>query len=408
MVRQQRDDPRAQAAPPRVIFVLDDLGLRTGGLTKAWLRRIRLFSGAGWDVHIALITPDRQLDSTLTTLRADGRLPRSAVVHRYWRDRGWLVDAASRRLRSIPEVHVPGWLDRLALRQGALVFADAISTYEHLANMRNPRVAKVFAIHLAHLSNAAHALPTQVESANGPLSQRFAALPEGTMRQADRIVVLTHAQKADFLVRWGADLPVSVIPHCADPIPPQTGAGYDPKLVVVIGRLIHSKRYDDAIRAMARVIRQVPDARLVIHGEGEDRDRLQGAVDGLGLRRSVSFAGYTTSALDVMASAACVIATTRREAMPLTLLESLSVGTPVVAYDVRYGPREIVRDGVDGFIVPARDFRAAAAAVVRLLVEPGLRARMSESARTVSARFSPQEHDRAWLELGREVYQNRG
>ena len=89
-----------------------------------------------------------------------------------------------------------------------------------------------------------------------------------------------------------------------------------------------------------------------------------------------------------MASAACVISTTRREAMPLTLLECLSVGTPVVVYDVRYGPREIVRDGVDGFLVPARDFRAAGAAVVRLLTEPDLRARMSESARTVSTRFS--------------------
>ena len=59
----------------------------------------------------------------------------------------------------------------------------------------------------------------------------------------------------------------------------------------MIGRLDYHKRYDDAIRAMARVVRQVPDARLVIYGEGEDRDRLQGAVDGLGLRKSVSFAG---------------------------------------------------------------------------------------------------------------------
>ena len=89
--------------------------------------------------------------------------------------------------------------------------------------MRNPRVAKVFAIHLAHLSNAAHALPTQVEIANGPLSKRYAALPEGIMREADRIVVLTDAQKEDFLVRWGSDLPVSVIPHCADPVQPQAG-----------------------------------------------------------------------------------------------------------------------------------------------------------------------------------------
>ena len=109
-----------------------------------------------------------------------------------------------------------------------------------------------------------------------------------------------------------------------------------------------------------------------------------------------------------MAGAACVISTTRREAMPLTLLETLAVGTPVVVYDIRYGPREIVRDGVDGFVVPARDIKAAARAVIRLLTEPELRDRMSQSAREVTARFSRQAHDQAWLALGRDLYQQRG
>ena len=131
-------------------------------------------------------------------------------------------------------------------------------------------------------------------------------------------------------------------------------------------------------------------------------------MDGVGLPNSVTFAGYTTSPLKVMAGAACVISTTRREAMPLTLLECLSVGTPVVVYDIRYGPREIVRDGVDGFVVPVRDVRAAADAVVRLLTEPDLRVDMSAAARSVTARFGPDKHDQAWLDLGRKVFENRG
>ena len=94
--------------------------------------------------------------------------------------------------------------------------------------------------------------------------------------------------------------------------------------------------------------------------------------------------------------------------MPLTLLECLSVGTPVVVHDIRYGPAEIVRDGIDGFVVPVGDIRAASAAVVRLLTEPGLRERMSRSAREVTARYSCQAHDRAWLSLGQELYDRRG
>jgi poly(glycerol-phosphate) alpha-glucosyltransferase len=103
-----------------------------------------------------------------------------------------------------------------------------------------------------------------------------------------------------------------------------------------------------------------------------------------------------------------VIGTTRREAMPLTLLETLAVGTPVVVYDIRYGPAEIVRDGVDGFVVPAQDVAAAAEAVVRLLTEPDLRDQMSLNARHVIVRFSRQAHDDAWLALGHELYQQRG
>ena len=158
---------------------------------------------------------------------------------------------------------------------------------------------------------------------------------------------------------------------------------------------------------MARVVREVPDARLAIYGVGEDLERLQALTEKLGLSDSVTFAGYTTTPLEVMSRAACVISTTRREAMPLTLLETLAVGTPVVVYDIRYGPREIVRDGVDGFVVPVGDVKAAARAVVRLLKEPDLREQMSQSARDVTARFSRADHDQAWLALGRTVLEER-
>ena len=109
-----------------------------------------------------------------------------------------------------------------------------------------------------------------------------------------------------------------------------------------------------------------------------------------------------------MAAAACLIGTTRREALPLTLLEALAVGTPVVVYDIRYGPAEIVRDGVDGFVVPAEDANAAAKAVVRLLTEPELRDHLSLNARQVTIRFSRRVHDHAWLALGHDLFQQRG
>lgn len=395
-----------------MVFALHRLGLRTGGLTKAWLGRVRLFAAAGWSVHLALISDDPEIDETVRVLRLEGRLPESVEVHSFSRDRRGPPGRVSARLRHPwhpgQAKSVAAWLDRVASPDGALIFSDSPLGYPHLATMGNPRVARVYVVHLAHLSAEATRLATRSEIANGPLTKRWSAVSDEEIRAADRIVVLTDAQKEDFQLRWGTDLPVEVIPHPADPVNLRARVEYDPRLVVVLGRLDYYKRWDDAIRIMAKVVRQVPDARLEIHGAGDDLVRLHAVTDKLGMGRSVTFAGYTTDPLQTMAGAACVISTTRREAMPLTLLETLAVGTPVVVYDIRYGPAEIVRDGVDGFVVPAQDVKAASKAVVRLLTEPALRNQMSHDARQVTDRFSRQAHDHAWLTLGHDLYQQRG
>lgn len=398
------------ARPPSrdatALFVRHRLQLRSGGLTKAWLRRVRLYESAGWSVRVALISPDPEIDETLGVLRREGQLPEAVTVHHFGRDR---LSVAHRLVaRAVPAWRgstIPAWLDRVASADSSVVFADSPVAYPLLASMRNPHVARVYVVHLAHLSARATQLGDPRAIANGPMTQRFSRVTDETMRAADRVVVLTEAQAEDFRLRWGPDLPVAVIPHCAEPVVVPDIA-YDPDLVLVIGRLDYYKRWDHAIRIMARVVQEVPGARLRIHGRGDDLERLQRITQELGLSDAVTFAGFTASPLEAMAGAACLIHTTRREAMPLTLLESLSVGTPVITYDVRYGPREVVRDGVDGFVVPVRDVRAASAAVVRLLAEPGLRGRMSDSAREVTQRFSRADHDRAWLALGRELAQH--
>ena len=73
--------------------------------------------------------------------------------------------------------------------------------------MVNPWVARVYVVHLAHLSAEATRLATRSEIANGPLTKRWSAVSDEAIRAADRIVVLTDAQKEDFQLRWGIDLP---------------------------------------------------------------------------------------------------------------------------------------------------------------------------------------------------------
>ena len=88
--------------------------------------------------------------------------------------------------------------------------------------------------------------------------------------------------------------------------------------------------------------------------------------------------------------------TSEYEGYPLSTLEAMSQGCPVVSYDVRYGPREQITDGVDGFVVPEGDQARLAERVVELLRSPELVARMSAAARETVARYGPAEFVERW------------
>ncbi len=382
--------------PGRVVFVFHRLGLEKAGLTRAVLQRLACFDAAGWDVHLALVGQDDAMERTVATLRADGRLPAGVVVRDYRRERRRQPAHVARRLRRVPaEERTAAWLDTLIPPAGALVFADAPEAVPLVARLRAPGAARVLVVHLAHLAGRVGPDPTREDLATGPLTRRMAELVEPWWASLDHVVALTDRQADELRLRFGTAVPITVIPHFVDPPTQPRPAGYDPLLVAGLGRLEPAKRWEHALVVIDQVRRHVPDARLVVHGIGSERERLEA----LAAQRpvgSVAFPGYSREGRAFLAGAACMLGTSRREGFGLTFVEALAEGTPVVTYDVRYGPREIVRDGLDGFVVPAGDTAAAAAAVVRLLREPDLRARMSNSARAVTTRFSRAAYESAW------------
>jgi poly(glycerol-phosphate) alpha-glucosyltransferase len=398
------------------VFFFGRVERAKGGLTKAVLMRASLFAAAGWSTHLALAEDAPDLSEVLAELRAAGRLHPDVVVHRFPAERSRLPRAFADRIRAGQRdgdraEQLAAWLDWMISRDGAVVFVDSPMAVPVLARMRDPRAGRVYVVHVPHLAQRAYRGVTAEQVACGPLTHRFRDRVDPHLAGLDRIVTLTGAQRDDLVRRYGPSLPVAVIPHFAEPPPqpppPLPPPGYDPRLVLAMGRLLPVKRFGHALRVMARVLAEVPDARMVVHGRGEDLPRLQQLAVELGIAERVEFPGYSTDPHAAMARATCLLVTGRREAMPLTQLECLTVGTPVVVYDVRYGPAEIVRDGIDGFVVPEGDLRAAADAVVRLLRDPALRARMSASATQVTDRFSRQDYDDAWLDLAQRVHDER-
>src|SRR4051794_7931549 len=94
-----------------------------------------------------------------------------------------------------------------------------------------------------------------------------------------------------------------------------------------------------------------------------------------------------------------VAADQQYEGLGLVLLESLANGCPVVSYDIKYGPSDIVRDGVNGFLVPRKGQKKMAARIVNILTDPELRRRLSQAATEISTKFSEQAFVARWSEL---------
>lgn len=162
----------------------------------------------------------------------------------------------------------------------------------------------------------------------------------------------------------------------------------DPLLVVAVGRLVVQKGYDLLIEAFGKVVERLPRARLEIWGEGPERARLSALTEQLALGGSVTLCGETHQPAQAFRSAGLAVLSSRVEGFPNVLLEAMSLGRPVVAFDCTYGPADIVQDGIDGRLVPAGDVQAFADAIVDLLSSPNERDAMARRAVDVRTRFA--------------------
>ena len=121
------------------------------------------------------------------------------------------------------------------------------------------------------------------------------------------------------------------------------------------------------VSAWPRVLEAVPDAQLHIYGDGPLRDVLRTLVEERGLTDSVHLHGFSDRARDAMRTSAVFLSTSAFEGQSLAIGEALTSGLPVVAFDVRYGPRDYVDTG--GILVPPDDVDGVAAALSELLTD---------------------------------------
>jgi poly(glycerol-phosphate) alpha-glucosyltransferase len=311
--------------------------------------------------------------------RADGsvylRIPVGPWAESNPASPAFLVNSAGKPVGSWPSQR--GWRQNWIMSlaepgQRAFIISDSRFALATILPMPDDR------FHVMHLMHNIHL--REPRRWNSPIVGNYATLL-ASIGDLDGLVTLTSLQREDIAARYGARTNLYVVPNPVELPPlPSPMPERDRQRFAIVSRLEPQKTLEEAVRAFALVLKEEPGATLDIYGAGSRRGAIEEEIASLGVQSSVFLRGHDPRARDSLWTATGFLMSSQFEGYPLATLESMSHGCPVISYDIKYGPRDQITHGVDGFLVPHGDQQAMADRVLELIRAPSLVAKMSEAA----------------------------
>lgn len=208
----------------------------------------------------------------------------------------------------------------------------------------------------------------------------------------DKFVVLTEEDKKD----WGHLPNIIVIKNPIIKIPSDK-SDFMAKQVLSIGRISYQKGFDRLLKAWALVTSHYPDWKLVIRGNGDTED-LQRQIQKLRINHSVVIRPATSSISDEYLNSSIFVMTSRYEGLPMVLMEAMSYGLPVVAFDFHCGPRDLINP-LWGTIVPNGDISNFALKLMEWMVDAEKRKIANDKSRYYVSQYTQEIILSKWLNL---------
>ncbi|KDA04854.1 hypothetical protein DC31_04500 [Microbacterium sp. CH12i] len=280
------------------------------------------------------------------------------------------------------------WLDELIGEQESFLIVDSKTVARFALTYRRRKVVTMHVMHGSH------------RSADGTALSRSRRTVIENLDDFDSVVLLTEGQRDALLSDVGPHANLAVIPNGFDAATPGAESSNTSERVrgagIMLASLIQRKRVSHAVKAVARAAAAV-DVMLDVFGEGERRPLLEKTIRSLDIGERVRLRGHDASARSMFTKADFMLLTSTSEGLPLSLVEGMAAGCIPIAYDIPYGPSDLIEDGRNGFLVPAGDIDALADRIIELEKMPvrSLEA-MRRRAQATAKRFDDRSVTSRW------------
>lgn len=222
-------------------------------------------------------------------------------------------------------------------------------------------------------------------------------------KKTERIIVLTNGERSNYIKQGVEDKRIITIYNWLESKLLENNIEYNiqSKKIITVGRIDYQKGYEYLVEIARKVFEIYPDWVWHIYGEG-NKDytlKIRKLIKDKGLEKNVILMGNKDNIYDEYNKYAFLVMTSRYEGLPMVLLEAKAKKLPLVSFDIESGPSEIIRNDIDGFLVPAFDTQAMSCKLCELIESPELRQKFSDNVHGNLEKFSKEKIMRQWCDL---------
>jgi len=222
-------------------------------------------------------------------------------------------------------------------------------------------------------------------------------------KKLNRLFVLTEEEKSF----WKNPKNIEVIPNALS-FYPDIISNCESKNAIAVGRLVYEKGFDQLIEAWKKVYIEHPDWKLNIFGQGNQKDNLIMQIKQNGLESVIEIHEPSKKIYDHYLKSSFFVFTSRfLDALPMVLIEAMSCGLPIVSFDAPCGPKDIIIEGKNGYLIKAGDIETLSERINQLIESEELRRKMGNTSREMSYNYHIDNIIGRWKILFEDIYSRK-